>query len=263
MYPMRATIMQNKKNINNFSNTFLINQPSRIQQTNYVRTTPNGVTKYYSKPKLVKYNNLSNIAQFNNNNMLNRNNLNNSLTNGINIFSPFNKIENKSLPDPIIIPNMNIKRNVLLQQSPLKFRNNVKRYNTNTSLYNPQIISTEQNNNNTNFLPSKTEMTFSIYSKSSDKNIKILQRGPSITDLELNTIISSSQKALENRDDPLSTGITKRIKEAIGGEWFVYACLDGLKGYDFNVSAVSGNDFLSFKLNKFLIQVCRLNESFL
>jgi hypothetical protein len=62
------------------------------------------------------------------------------------------------------------------------------------------------------------------------------------------------------KEDPLSNGIIKRIKKDLGGEWMVFASIQDLKGYDFSLSIVTGNDFLSFLIDNFRFQVCRLRD---
>lgn len=39
-----------------------------------------------------------------------------------------------------------------------------------------------------------------------------------------------------------------------------YYSVEGLKGYDFSLSIMTGNDFLLFTIQNFLLQVCRLRE---
>ena len=77
---------------------------------------------------------------------------------------------------------------------------------------------------------------------------------------KLKTIIDSAKEALQCKDDPLSNGVTRRIKNHIGGEWFVYACMEGLKGYDFNLSDASGNEYVSFIIDNFHFRVCKLHN---
>ena len=40
----------------------------------------------------------------------------------------------------------------------------------------------------------------------------------------------------------------------------VVSCIEGLKGFDFTLSIVTGNDFLSFVIKNFLFQVCRIRN---
>ena len=85
-------------------------------------------------------------------------------------------------------------------------------------------------------------------------------RGKGIDEREYFVITHSAADALHAKEDPLSNGIIKKIKKDLGGEWMVFASLEGLKGYDFSLSIVTGNDFLSFIIDNFRFQVCRLRD---
>ena len=89
---------------------------------------------------------------------------------------------------------------------------------------------------------------------------KLISRGNGIDEREFYVITHSAADALNKKEDPLSNGIIKRIKRDLGGEWMVFASIEGLKGYDFSLSIVTGNDFLSFTIQKFRFQVCRLRD---
>ena len=89
-------------------------------------------------------------------------------------------------------------------------------------------------------------------------DFKLLNRGMGIDEREFYIITHSAADALNGKEDPLSNGIIKRIKDQMGGEWMVFASVEGLKGYDFSLSIVTGNDFLSFTIQNFRFQVCRL-----
>jgi hypothetical protein len=91
-------------------------------------------------------------------------------------------------------------------------------------------------------------------------NFTLTGRGTGIDEQEFYVITHSAADALFAKEDPLSNGIIKRIKNQIGGEWMVFASVEGLKGYDFSLSIVTGNDFLSFTIEKFRFQVCRLRD---
>ena len=117
--------------------------------------------------------------------------------------------------------------------------------------YNPNYQ--QQYNQNQQFMNNS-------FNQSNLPNFRLLKRGNGIDEREYNTIINAAGQALSNREDPLSDGITRRIKQNIGGEWFAFACSEGLKGYDFSLSIVTGNDFLSFVIDRFHFQVCRLRD---
>ena len=87
---------------------------------------------------------------------------------------------------------------------------------------------------------------------------RLIGRGRGIDEKEYYIITHSASEALNAKEDPLSNGIIKKIKKQLGGEWMVFASVEGLKGYDFSLSIVTGDDFLSFIIQNFRFQVCRL-----
>jgi len=91
-------------------------------------------------------------------------------------------------------------------------------------------------------------------------NFKLTGKGNGIDEKEFYVITHSAADALNAKEDPLSNGIIKKIKKDLGGEWMVFASVEGLKGYDFSLSIVTGNDFLSFTIQNFRFQVCRLRD---
>ena len=91
-------------------------------------------------------------------------------------------------------------------------------------------------------------------------SFKLISRGKGIDQKEYFEITHAANDALRLKEDPLSNGIIKRIKNSLGGEWMAFASVEGLKGYDFSLSIVTGNDFLSFTIENFRFQVCRLRD---
>ena len=91
-------------------------------------------------------------------------------------------------------------------------------------------------------------------------NFNLISRGNGIDQREYYIITHAAYDALKMKEDPLSNGIIKRIKKDLGGEWMVFASIRDLKGYDFSLSIVTGNDFLSFLIDNFRFQVCRLRD---
>jgi len=91
-------------------------------------------------------------------------------------------------------------------------------------------------------------------------NFNLISRGNGIDQREYYIITHAAYDALKMKEDPLSNGIIKRIKKDLGGEWMVFASIQDLKGYDFSLSIVTGNDFLSFLIDNFRFQVCRLRD---
>ena len=90
---------------------------------------------------------------------------------------------------------------------------------------------------------------------------KLIQRGNNINEREFNVIIHASNDALNLMEDPLSDGIVKRIIKDIGGAWLVFACADGLKGYDFSCNLAYSANIISFTLRNFKFVVSRLTNS--
>ena len=91
-------------------------------------------------------------------------------------------------------------------------------------------------------------------------SFKLISRGKGIDQREYFEITHAANDALRLKEDPLSNGIIKRIKNSLGGEWMAFASVEGLKGYDFSLSIVTGNDFLSFIIENFRFQICRLRD---
>ena len=91
-------------------------------------------------------------------------------------------------------------------------------------------------------------------------SFRLISRGRGIDQKEYYDITHAANDALRLKEDPLSNGIIKRIKNSLGGEWMAFASVEGLKGYDFSLSIVTGNDFLSFTIENFRFQVCRLRD---
>ena len=98
------------------------------------------------------------------------------------------------------------------------------------------------------------------YNQAPIPDFKLIGRGNGIDEREFYVITHAAFDALNMKEDPLSNGITKRIKKDLGGEWMAFASIEGLKGYDFSLSIVTGNDFLSFTIKNFRFQVCRLRD---
>ena len=88
----------------------------------------------------------------------------------------------------------------------------------------------------------------------------LLAKGKGIDQTEYVTIIKSAINSYLNRANPLSTATANSIKNGIGGEWFVFICPINVTNYDFNLSIVTGADFLSFYLDNFHFQICRIKD---
>ena len=89
---------------------------------------------------------------------------------------------------------------------------------------------------------------------------KLFSRGHGISEQEFNAITTSALNAYRMHMNPLSSGTANGIKQMIGGEWFVFVCPLGITNYDFSLSVVTGGDYLSFSIDNFNFQVCRLRD---
>ena len=88
----------------------------------------------------------------------------------------------------------------------------------------------------------------------------LFKRGKGIDENEYNTIIESAINSYLNHKNPLSSATAYLIKNKIGGEWFVFVCPVNITNYDFNLSVVTGGDFLSFSIDNLHFQVCRIRD---
>lgn len=85
-------------------------------------------------------------------------------------------------------------------------------------------------------------------------------KGSGIDNNEYNKIVSAAQKAYnEGKTDKhtLSFKTGREIKNTLNGQWFVFVSEKGKK-YDFALSTVADNDYLTFSIGNSLFQVCRL-----
>ena len=125
-------------------------------------------------------------------------------------------------------------------------------------------------NEHQKYQPQKNNNAKQIYNQHSEynkngqiiniPNFKLINIGKGIDKTEYNTIVNSANEALKVRENPLSSGVIKRIQSKIKGEWMIVASVKGLKGFDFTISKVTGSDFLSFTIDKFHFQVCRIKN---
>ena len=114
----------------------------------------------------------------------------------------------------------------------------------------------------------KTQFITDNLSKQNSNNIvldqgdipqfKLLFRGDNIDEVEYHTITHSAADCLNEREDPLSNAIGKKIKKDIGGKWMIFNCVEGLKGYDFSITELDVNNLLTFIIKNFRFHICRI-----
>ena len=132
-------------------------------------------------------------------------------------------------------------------------------------IYQPRQTDQTPINNSMHLQPTIGQIPYYSHSQQNPNfsdihSFNLLKRGKGIDKNEYYYITHAAKKALQAKEDPLSNGIIKRIKSSIGGEWMVCASTKGLKGYDFCVSVVTGNDFLQFTIGNYKFHVCRLRD---
>ena len=95
-------------------------------------------------------------------------------------------------------------------------------------------------------------------------NFREINRGNGISQQEYQVIVSACQTAYSTRamnpSVTISQMVVNTIKQQIGGEWFCFVSPENLQGYDFSLSVVRGNDFMSFCIDNQKFQICRLRN---
>ena len=87
-------------------------------------------------------------------------------------------------------------------------------------------------------------------------------KGRGIDRNEYDTIVGAARKAYEeSRNDTktISSKTGNEIRNNLKGQWFVFVSEKGKK-FDFSLSTVASDDFLSFLLGTTFFQVCRLKQ---
>jgi hypothetical protein len=89
---------------------------------------------------------------------------------------------------------------------------------------------------------------------------KVIARGNEMKNDEVKIITLCVLDAFNRKVDPLSKEIIHRIKQILDGDWVVFACVEGLKGYDLSVSLDNGNRTVSLIVDNFLFQIIKLTD---
>jgi len=168
----------------------------------------------------VKESNRMNI-QYNNNNMNNINNMN-----------------NMNIPEYISNP----------------FRN----HNQNQNQNNINIIG--QNSQNINYINNNINNLNSLNILNNNNDFHLIRCGKKFNNNDINLIINSSYEELNRKGDPLSKSIIQRIKNLLGGNWVVFICVVGLKGYDLSVSVDDEDRLISFIIKNFKFQIIKISD---
>ena len=171
----------------------------------------------------VKESNRMNI-QYNNNNMNNINNMNN-------------------------MNNMNI---------PEYISNPFRIHNQNQNQNNINIIG--QNSQNINYINNNINNLNSLNTLNNNNDFHLIRCGKKFNNNDINLIINSSYEELNRKGDPLSKSIIQRIKNLLGGNWVVFICVVGLKGYDLSVSVDDEDRLISFIIKNFKFQIIKISD---
>ena len=171
----------------------------------------------------VKESNRMNI-QYNNNNMNNMNNINN-------------------------MNNMNI---------PEYISNPFRIHNQNQNQNNINIIG--QNSQNINYINNNINNLNSLNILNNNNDFHLIRCGKKFNNNDINLIINSSYEELNRKGDPLSKSIIQRIKNLLGGNWVVFICVVGLKGYDLSVSVDDEDRLISFIIKNFKFQIIKISD---
>ena len=84
-------------------------------------------------------------------------------------------------------------------------------------------------------------------SNTNNSKIKLISKGSGINQKEFDVIVSSCIKIQDSKTQPpFSIKCIQKIKEKIGGEWFVFVRPLSEKNYDFYISYVKSKKYLSF-----------------
>ena len=87
---------------------------------------------------------------------------------------------------------------------------------------------------------------------------KQISVGQGIDMNEYNRIVECCKQAYMSRATPLSERCCNAIKQALGGDWFVFQCEIGNAEFDFHLTKVRGGDYMTFSLDNKKFEVCRL-----
>ena len=93
-----------------------------------------------------------------------------------------------------------------------------------------------------------------------NNNMQVLNKGEGLKQNEIDCIIKCASESLNKREDPLSKAIINKVKNQIGGDWVIFAYVNGLKGYDLSVSMGEKDRMLSFDIDNFRFQVIKIGD---
>ena len=155
----------------------------------------------------------------------------------------------------MINPNMGY-NNPNTHNANMNMNNNDFQFNMNQNQCQNFPINNQQQNmamNNTNHNQMNNH-------NNNNNNIQVLNKGDGLKQKEIDCIINSASESLNKREDPLSKAIISKVKNQIGGDWVIFAYVNGLKGYDLSVSIGEKDRMLSFDIDNFRFQVIKIGD---
>jgi len=227
------------------------NQRSPFNPLNINFKDNNTVNPFSNMGNLISYNMNNNLNNINNNmnninNNIYGNNMNNNTNNNIN---NNNNIGFNLNPNNINNPqyfNINRENNPFGNPNP-----NINRNNT---------IIMNQNIPNYNYINNGINQINQINNSINNINYRIIKCGNKFSNNDIKDIINTCNQGYKGREDPLSKWIIQRIKAILGGDWVVFICAIGLKGYDLSVSLDDENRFISFIIDNFKFQIIKIKD---
>ena len=151
--------------------------------------------------------------------------------------------------------NMNNINNMNNMNIPEYISNPFRNHNQNQNQNNINIIG--QNSQNINYINNNIN---NLNSLNNNNDFHLIRCGKKFNNNDINLIINSSYEELNRKGDPLSKSIIQRIKNLLGGNWVVFICVVGLKGYDLSVSVDDEDRLISFIIKNFKFQIIKISD---
>ena len=151
--------------------------------------------------------------------------------------------------------NMNNMNNMNI---PEYISNPFRIHNQNQNQNNINIIG--QNSQNINYINNNINNLNSLNILNNNNDFHLIRCGKKFNNNDINLIINSSYEELNRKGDPLSKSIIQRIKNLLGGNWVVFICVVGLKGYDLSVSVDDEDRLISFIIKNFKFQIIKISD---
>ena len=152
--------------------------------------------------------------------------------------------------------NMNNINNMNNMNNPEYISNPFRNQNQNQN--NINIIG--QNSQNINYINNNINNLNSLNILNNNNDFHLIRCGKKFNNNDINLIINSSYEELNRKGDPLSKSIIQRIKNLLGGNWVVFICVVGLKGYDLSVSVDDEDRLISFIIKNFKFQIIKISD---